>query len=32
MENTIVQAALWIGAGCLLVMFLMRRRKRRLER
>ena len=32
MDNMIVQAALWIGAGCLLVLFMARRRKRRQER
>jgi hypothetical protein len=32
MNDTVMQAGLWIGAGCLLVMLLGRRRKRRLER
>ena len=32
MNDTIMQAALWIGAGLLLVMFMGRRRKRRVER
>jgi LPXTG-motif cell wall-anchored protein len=32
MNETIMQAALWIGAGFLLIMLLGRRRKRRVER
>jgi LPXTG-motif cell wall-anchored protein len=32
MNETIMQAALWIGAGFLLIMLLGRRRKRRAER
>jgi len=32
MNDTIMQAALWIGAGFLLIMLLGRRRKRRVER
>ena len=32
MGDTLVQSAMWIGAGLLLVMFLSRRRKRRAER
>jgi LPXTG-motif cell wall-anchored protein len=32
MNDTIVQAGLWIGAGFLLIMLLGRRRKRRVER
>jgi LPXTG-motif cell wall-anchored protein len=32
MNETMMQAALWIGAGFLLIMLLGRRRKRRVER
>jgi LPXTG-motif cell wall-anchored protein len=32
MNDTMMQAALWIGAGFLLVMLVGRRRKRRVER
>ncbi len=32
MNDTMLQAAIWIGAGLLLVMLLSRRRKRRVER
>jgi LPXTG-motif cell wall-anchored protein len=32
MNDTMMQAALWIGAGFLLIMLLGRRRKRRVER
>ena len=32
MNDTIMQAALWIGAGFLLIMLLGRRRRRRVER
>jgi LPXTG-motif cell wall-anchored protein len=32
MDNTIMQGALWIGAGLLLVLFMARRRKRRTAR
>jgi LPXTG-motif cell wall-anchored protein len=32
MDNTIMQAGLWIGAGLLLVLFMSRRRKRRTAR
>ena len=32
MNDTIMQASLWIGAGFLLIMLLGRRRKRRVER
>jgi LPXTG-motif cell wall-anchored protein len=32
MSDTLMQAAMWIGAGLLLVMLLGRRRKRRAER
>lgn len=32
MSNTIMQAGLWIGAGLLLVLFMARRRKRKMAR
>jgi LPXTG-motif cell wall-anchored protein len=32
MNDTYMQAALWIGAGFLLIMLLGRRRRRRVER
>lgn len=32
MESTMLQAVLWIGAGSILVLFLARRRKRKLVR
>lgn len=32
MDNTIIQTALWIGAGLLLVLFMSRRRKRKAAR
>jgi hypothetical protein len=32
MNETMMQAALWIGAGFLLVMMMGRRRKRRVQR
>jgi LPXTG-motif cell wall-anchored protein len=32
MNDTMMQAGLWIGAGFLLIMLLGRRRKRRVER
>jgi LPXTG-motif cell wall-anchored protein len=32
MNNTIVQAGLWLAAGVLLILFLARRRKRRVSR
>ncbi len=32
MSDTMMQAALWIGAGFLLIMLLGRRRRRRVER
>jgi len=32
MNDTMMQAALWIGAGFLLIMLVGRRRKRRVER
>ena len=32
MNNTMMQAAMWIGAGVLLVVLLSRRRKRRAAR
>ena len=32
MNDTLVQAGMWIGAGLLLVMFLSRRRRRRAEK
>ena len=32
MDNTIMQAGMWIAAGLLLVLFMSRRRKRRIAR
>jgi len=32
MSNTMMQAALWIGAGLLLILFMTRRRKRKTVR
>jgi LPXTG-motif cell wall-anchored protein len=32
MDNTIMQAGLWVAAGLLLILFMSRRRKRRTAR
>ncbi len=31
MDNTVLSAVLWIGAGAILVLLIMRRRKRKLQ-
>jgi len=32
MNDTIIQAGIWLAAGCIMVLFLKRRRARRTER